>query len=95
VMNGSNLATTSPFFRDYGMLKILRVTGPKLTSVTEARIGHWCEGIAWSRNQRTVAVQCMNEKAIQIFGFDGKVLTPRDPIKVSGGPAGIRTAERR
>ena len=94
VMNGSNLATTSPFFHDYGILKILRVTGPKLTPVTEARIGHWCEGVAWSRNQRTVVVQCMNEKAIQVFGFDGRGLTPQTPIRVSGGPAGIRTAER-
>jgi DNA-binding beta-propeller fold protein YncE len=95
VMNGSNLATTSPFFRDYGLLKILRVTGPKLTFLAEARIGHWCEGVAWSRNQRTVVVQCMNEKAIDVFGFDGKALKPQAPIMVSGGPAGIRTAERR
>jgi DNA-binding beta-propeller fold protein YncE len=95
VMNGSNLATSSPFFRDYGLLKILRVTGPKLTFLTEARIGHWCEGVAWSRNQRTIVVQCMNEKAIDVFGFDGKTLKPKDAIKISGGPAGIRTSERR
>jgi len=95
VMNGSNLAATSPFFRDYGLLKILRVAGSKLTFLTEARIGHWCEGVAWSRNQRTVVVQCMNEKAIDVFGFDGKTLTPREAVKVGGGPAGIRTAERR
>jgi DNA-binding beta-propeller fold protein YncE len=95
VMNGSNLAVTSPFFRDYGLLKILRVAGSKLTFLTEARIGHWCEGVAWSRNQRTVVVQCMNEKAIDVFGFDGKTLTPREAVKVSGGPAGIRTSERR
>ena len=28
VMNGSNLAKASPFFRDYGLLKIMRVAGP-------------------------------------------------------------------
>jgi DNA-binding beta-propeller fold protein YncE len=95
IMNGSNLARTSPFFRDYGLLKMWRVIGPKLTPVAEARIGHWCEGVAWSRNQRTVAVQCMNEKEIQIFEFDGKTLKPRTAIKVNGGPAGIRTAEQR
>jgi len=95
VMNGSNLAAASPFFRDYGLLKILRVAGSKLTFLTEARIGHWCEGVAWSRNQRTLIVQCMNEKAIDVFGFDGKTLTPREAVKVSGGPAGIRTSERR
>jgi hypothetical protein len=95
IMNGSNLASASPFFRDYGLLKIMRVSGPRLTPVTEARIGHWCEGVAWSRDQRTVAVQCMNEKEIQLFDFDGKALRSRAAIKVNGGPAGIRTAERR
>jgi len=95
IMNGSNLATASPFFRDYGLLKIMRVIGPRLTPVTEARIGHWCEGVAWSRDQRTVAVQCMNEKEIQLFDFDGKALRSRAAIKVNGGPAGMRTAERR
>ena len=94
VMNGSNLARSSPFFRDYALLKIMRVTGPKLTPIAESRIGHWCEGVAWSRNQRTVLVQCMNEKEIAVFGFDGRALKPQRPIKVSGGPAGIRTAER-
>jgi len=95
VMNGSNLARASPFFRDYGLLKIMRVAGPKLTPIAEARIGHWCEGIVWSRNQRTVLVQCMNEKDIQVFGFDGRSLTSQPAITVNGGPAGIRTAERR
>jgi DNA-binding beta-propeller fold protein YncE len=95
VMNGSNLARSSPFFRDYALLKIMRVTGPKLTPIAESRIGHWCEGVAWSRNQRTVVVQCMNEKEIAVFGFDGRALKPQGAIKVSGGPAGMRTAERR
>ena len=94
VMNGSNLAKTSPFFHDYGLLKIMRVNGPTLTPMTEARIGHWCEGIVWSRNQRTVLVQCMNEKDIEVFGFDGTALKPQGAIRVNGGPAGIRTSER-
>ena len=95
VMNGSNLAKASPFFRDHGLLKIMRVSGPTLTPIAEARIGHWCEGVVWSRNQRTILVQCMNEKDIEVFGFDGKGLKPRGAIRVNGGPAGIRTAERR
>lgn len=93
VMNGSNLAKASPFFHDYGLLKIMRVAGPALTPMTEARIGHWCEGIVWSRNQRTILVQCMNERDIEVFGFDGKALNPQGAIRVNGGPAGIRTSE--
>jgi hypothetical protein len=94
VMNGSNLPKASPFYRDFGLLKVMRVSGPTITPVAEARIGHWCEGIAWSRNQRTVLVQCMVEKEIEVFGFNGTRLIPAGVIKVSGGPAGIRTADR-
>jgi len=93
VMNGSNLPKASPFYRDYGLLKVMRVAGRTITPLAEARIGHWCEGIAWSRTQRTVVVQCMVEKEIEVFAFDGARLTPAGAIKVSGGPAGIRTAE--
>ena len=37
----------------------------------------------------------MNEKAIQVFDFDGWAWKGQPAIKVSGGPTGIRTAERR
>ena len=84
VMNGSNPAKASSFFHHYGLLTILRVDGPKVTPMAEARIGHWCEGLAWSRNQRTVLVQCMNEKAIEVFGFDGKALNRQRPIPANG-----------
>ena len=54
--------------------------------------GHWCEGAAWSSNQRTLLVQCMVEKAIFVFDFDGRTLKPAGSFPVTGGPAGIRTA---
>ena len=94
VMNGSNLPKASPFYNDYGLLKILRLSGRKLTPLTEAKVGHWCEGVVWSRDQRTLLVQCMVEKEIYVFHFDGRKLTAAGSLKVNGGPAGIRTAER-
>jgi DNA-binding beta-propeller fold protein YncE len=95
VMNGSNVPKTSPWYHDFGVLKIMRVKGTTLTPLVEARVpGHWCEGAAWSRNQRTILVQCMVEKEIFVYGFDGKALTPAGSINVNGGPAGIRTADR-
>jgi hypothetical protein len=36
----------------------------------------------------------MVEKELQILSFDGKELKMTGAIKVNGGPAGIRTAER-
>jgi DNA-binding beta-propeller fold protein YncE len=92
VMNGSNDSKTSPFFNDFGLLKILRLQNKTLTPVTQAKVGHWCQGAAWSRDNRKVLVQCMVEKQIMIFGFDGHKLTPEGSIKVNGGPAGIRVA---
>jgi DNA-binding beta-propeller fold protein YncE len=75
VMNGSNKPKTSPFYDDNGLLKIYRINGTEITPVTEAKIGHWCQGIAWSKDSKTVLAQCMVEDEIATFTFDGKTLT--------------------
>jgi DNA-binding beta-propeller fold protein YncE len=93
VVNGTNKPKTSPFFNDFGLLKIYRITGTDLVPVTEAKIGHWCQGIAWSKDSKTVLVQCMVESEIAAFAFDGKTLTKSAPIAMKVSPAGIRTAE--
>jgi DNA-binding beta-propeller fold protein YncE len=93
-MNGSNKPKNSPFFADNGLVVILAVDGKKLTKVTEGQVGHWCQGAAWSKDSKTLLVQCMVENELQVFNFDGKALKPGAPIKVSGGPAGIGTADR-
>ncbi|MGB7219261.1 MAG: YncE family protein [Vicinamibacterales bacterium] len=94
VMNGANLSKSSPYFNDYGLLKLYRLSGTKLTFITEARIGHWCQGIAWNKQGRTVLVQCAADSTIQVFNFDGRSLTATSSIKVNGAPTGIRTAAR-
>lgn len=94
LINGSSLPPSSPFHHDENILKILRLSGSRLTPVAEARVGPWCQGVAWSDDERTVVIQCMVEKQIDVFDFDGKKLTRQPPIKVSGGPASIRTAWR-
>ena len=94
VMNGSNKAKNSPFLNDHGLVVILDTSGKKLTKVTEGKVGHWCQGAAWSKDSKTLLVQCMVQNELQVFSFDGKTLTPGEPIKVSGGPAGIGTAGR-
>jgi DNA-binding beta-propeller fold protein YncE len=88
--NGSNKPKASPFYNDYGLLKIMRIKGKELTPLTEAKIGHWCQGVAWSKDNRTLLVQCMVEKQIMLFGFDGKELKPAGSISLKAGPAGIR-----
>jgi DNA-binding beta-propeller fold protein YncE len=91
--NGSNKAKNNPFFNDYGLVKVLGVKGNELVPLTEAKIGHWCQGLAWSKDNHTLLAQCMVEKEIMVFSFDGKELKPAGSIKLNAGPAGIRTAE--
>ena len=94
VMNGSNKPKESPFFNDFGLVKIFRLSGHNLTQVAEAPVGHWCQGAAWSKDGKQILVQCMVEKEIFAFSFDGgKNLQKIGSIKTNGGAAGIRTAE--
>lgn len=90
VMNGSNAAPASPLFHDHGLLKILRLDGTSLRPLTEARIGQWCQGVAWYPDGRSLLVQCMIERQIRTFRFDGATLTPGPSIATSAGPAALR-----
>jgi DNA-binding beta-propeller fold protein YncE len=94
LQNGSNLPSTSPYFNPFGLLKIFRVSGATLTPLAEARIGRWCQGIAWNRRSTTILVQCAADNAIQTFRFDGRALAADVTLKPSGSPTGIRTAQR-
>ena len=93
VMNGTNKPKASPFFNDFGLVKILAIKGGKLIPVTEAKVGHWCQGAAWSRDGKTLAVGCMTERELQVFNFNGKTLRPAGVVKMSAGPAGLRVAQ--
>ena len=94
VMNGSQRPKAHQAFNDHGLIKVYRVEGTKLTPVTQAKVGRWGQGIAWSRDGKTMLFQAMLEKELQILSFDGKELKMTGAIKVNGGPAGIRTAEK-
>jgi DNA-binding beta-propeller fold protein YncE len=94
VMNGSNKAKESPFHGEHGKLVILRAKDMKLTKVADAPIGHWSQGAAFSPDGKTILVGNMVEKDVQVFAFDGRGLKEVGRIKVNGGPAAIRTAEK-
>jgi DNA-binding beta-propeller fold protein YncE len=97
VMNGSNKPKDSPFFNENGKLVIYARNGKELSKITEAPVGKWCQGIAWNKKSSVVLVQCMVEQEIHVFKFAGitnKGLTKAGTIKTTGGPAGIRTAEK-
>ncbi|TWA98620.1 YncE family protein [Bradyrhizobium stylosanthis] len=93
VMNGSNKPTASPFFNDFGLLKVYRISGTELAPVAEAKIGHWCQGMVWSKDSKHVVAQCTVENELIAFSFDGKALNKTSTLKLQVSPAGIRTAE--
>ncbi|MGL9621967.1 YncE family protein [Bradyrhizobium sp. U531] len=93
VMNGSNKPSASPFFNDFGLLKVYRISGSELAPVAEAKIGHWCQGMVWSKDSKFIVAQCMVESELIAFAFDGKALNKTSTLKLQVSPAGIRTAE--
>ncbi len=93
--NGSNRPTNSPFYNRNGKLALLRVEGNRLAFVTEAPIGRWSQGAVFSADSKTVLVQNMVEKNIQVFKIEGNQLRElAQPIAINGGGAAIRTAEK-
>jgi DNA-binding beta-propeller fold protein YncE len=94
VMNGSNRSKKHPAFNDYGLMQIYAINGTNLTKVAEAKVGHWCQGVVWSKNNATVVIQCMVEKNLQAFSFNGRKLRQVSTVALSGGGAGFRTADR-
>ena len=93
MMNGSNKATSHPYFNDKGFLQVWRIgRGLRPMKVAEAPIGHWSQGALFSNDGRQIVVMNMVENELQVFGFDGAKLTETTRIKVNGGPAAGRVA---
>jgi DNA-binding beta-propeller fold protein YncE len=92
--NGSSLAPSHPFYNDHGLLIVFSVNGTTLTKVAEVKIGRWPQGVAWSRDGKTLLAQSMVDNALAVVSFDGKSLQVTGQVKVTGGPDGIRTAGR-
>jgi DNA-binding beta-propeller fold protein YncE len=72
LQNGTNRPKEHWAYNDFGLMKIYAIDGTKLTQVAETKTGRWCQGAAFSKDNKTVVIQCMVEKALQVFAFDGK-----------------------
>jgi DNA-binding beta-propeller fold protein YncE len=94
LQEGTTKKTGSPFQTPNGRLAIYAVEGKSLRKVAEAPIGHWSQGIAFTKSGDTILVQNMVERTISVFRFDGQRLTAGTPIAIGAGPAAIGTAWR-
>ena len=89
---GTTKPDESPFRRDHGRLAMFALANKQLKQVAEAPTGRWSQGIAFSRDGRTVLVQNMVERSIQVFRWDDTKLWPGTPLEMAAGPAAIMTA---
>ena len=95
--NGSAKPKGTPFaYGDKGKLILLRLDNLKASRLAEAPIGVWSQGVAFSRDGKTILVQNMVERELQVFSFDGtNVKDTGQRIAVKGGPSAIRVASPR
>ena len=88
-VEGSTKPQISWLFRDHGTLVIFAVDGAQLRKLAEAPIGRWSQGVAFSKDGKTILVGSMIDHALDVFRWENGKLTPGSKLGV--GPAAIRT----
>ena len=83
---GTPLPPSNPLYHDHGLVQIFAVANNTLSLVATGQIGRWTEGIAWSRDDKTVLVQNDRDRTISVFAFDGHTLTAKPDLVPNGGP---------
>jgi DNA-binding beta-propeller fold protein YncE len=91
--NGSTKPPGHPFHHDNGLLGLYAVEGQTLHKLTEVSVGPWAEAAAFSRDGKTVLIQSMQDRTIEVFRWDGKTLTRGKTLSIQGaGPESFATA---
>ncbi|MFC3123755.1 lactonase family protein [Pseudoroseomonas globiformis] len=92
VHNGSSRAPGDPL-RDRAMVKLLKVEAGRLSVVAEAPAGDWVQGMAFSRDGRTLLIGNMADRQIGLYRVEGDTLTATGRnLPVDGGPAALGMA---
>jgi DNA-binding beta-propeller fold protein YncE len=81
----------------FGKLVIFKVAKGKLEHITDAQLGHACQGAVWSDDAKALLVQCSVERDIEYFHFDGTSLTKDESatLQFESRPGAIATAKTR
>ena len=90
--DGTTKPAGNPFLGERGRLAMYELADRRLRPLAEAPIGRWSQGIAFGRDGRTVLVQNMVERSIQVFRWDGAKLWPGVALDMGAGPAAIGTS---
>ncbi len=98
VANGTASVKSDPSWNSkLGLLEVYKVGDGTLTAAGRADTGHWGQGATFSKDGKTILVQCAAEREIEVFHFDGKTLA-RDShatIAIGARPGSIATAYSR
>jgi DNA-binding beta-propeller fold protein YncE len=90
--NGTGRPTGHPL-RGQAQVKLLRVEDGRVRVVGEAPAGDWVQGVAFSRDGRTLLVGNMADRTIGVYRVEGDALRDTGQrIPVNGGPTAIATA---
>jgi DNA-binding beta-propeller fold protein YncE len=98
VANGTASVKSDPKWDSVlGLLKVYKVGDGSLTKVAQADSGHWCQGATFSKDNKTILLQCAAEREIEVFHFDGSSLTQDKGASIAMGarPGSIATASSR
>ena len=90
--DGTTKPAGNPFLGERGRLAIYELADRRLRPLAEAPVGRWSQGVAFARDGRTVLVQNMVERSIQVFRWDGAKLWPGVALDMGAGPAAIGTS---
>lgn len=92
---GSGRPAASPFRTEGGMVAVYALEGTQLRKHGEAKIGAWSQAAVFSGDSKTLLVSNMVEKDIGVYRIEANgVVDTGQRIKMNGGPAAMRTAEK-
>ncbi|MEA2804517.1 MAG: hypothetical protein QOE49_4612 [Rhodospirillaceae bacterium] len=90
---GSTRPKDAPQYKPAGVVVLYKLDGGKLTKVSEAPIGAWSQGAAFSKDGKTLVVGNMIQKNMQVFKNDeGKLTDTGQTIPTGGGAAAVRAS---
>jgi DNA-binding beta-propeller fold protein YncE len=90
LMNRSNIAPTTPGYRDHGLIVLVERRGDRWVRVQELATGAIPEGVVFTPDGRHLVVQCHPDRELRLYAVGRKGLKAIGPrIPVPGWPSGL------
>jgi sugar lactone lactonase YvrE len=78
LLDGTNLPPGNPQRREAGTIVVLATAGDTLRIVAQTHTGRLCQGAAWSDDERSIVLQCADDRRIELYRFDRRDALRRD-----------------